>query len=269
VFSKKEFQAWGEQNAVLFASVATKIEGRKGDDLLRTYEFRGFPSMAILAADGSAITKKVPRDLYSMRNVVEAEPAYAKLSAAVEAGDSVDEKQWLMARLGMGKIKSADAKAAIVSAGLSGTVKAKAEAMVFVLEMGELSMSARGRAATAEDKMAACLAVYDAFKAGQRLPAGASPEAFVDDMLIDAAKSSSDRAAFDYAFERVKARHLARIVQMKGLLPKYRADLEKNKDDDKKLKRTKGTLKRIDEIIADAEKKVADLEALGKQLQAG
>ena len=268
MFSKKDFQAWGKQNAILFAAVATKIEGRKDDALLRTYGFRGFPSMAILDAAGTALTKQVPRNLYAMSNIVEAAPAYAKLSADIEAGNQVDQKQWLMAQLGMGKIAAKEAKAQITSVGLSEKAKARAEAMIFVLEMDELASSARGRKATAEDKMAACEAVYEAFKAGKRLPIGAGPESFVDDMLIDAAKSNKDKAAFTHAFERVKARNVAQIQSMQGYLPRYRADLEKNKDDEKKLARTKGTLKRIGEIIAEAEQKIADLEALAKQLKA-
>ncbi len=55
---------------------------------------------------------------------------------------------------------------------------------------------------------------------------------------------------------------------MKGYLPRYRADLEKNKDDEKKLERTKSTLKRIAEIIEGAEQKIADLETLAKKLNA-
>lgn len=268
MFSKKDFQTWGKQNAILFAAVMTKIEGRKDDALLRTYEFRGFPSMAILDADGTAMTKKVPRDLYSMSNIVAAAPAYAKLSAAIEAGNEVDQKQWLMAQLGMGRIKAMEAKAKIASSGLSGKAKARADMMVFVLEMAELAGSTRGRNVTAEDKMAACVAVYEAFQAGKRLPPGSSPEPFVDDMLIDAAKSNKDSVAFAHACERVKARHLEQIKTMKGYLPRYRADLEKNKDDEEKLKRTKSTLKRIDEIIEGAKQKIADLETLAKKLNA-
>ena len=269
MFSKTDFQAWGKQNAVLFAAVMTKIDGRKDDELLRTYEFTGFPSMAILAADGEAITKSVPRDLYSMSNIVAAAPAYAKLSAADEAGDEVDQKQWLMARLGMGMIKAEEANELIASTGISGEMKTKAEGMAFVLEMGELSGSVRGRGVTAEDKMAACEAVYEAFKAGKRLPDGCSAEAFVDDMLIDAAKSSKDKAAFAHAYERVKARHVEQVETMKGYLPQYEADLVKNKDDEKLLERTKGTLKRIGEIIGEAEKKIAELDATAKELKVG
>lgn len=268
MFSKKDFQTWGNQNAILFAAVATKIEGRKDDALLRDYGFRGFPSMAILDAEGTAITKKVPRDLYSMSNIVAAAPAFVKLSADIEAGNEVDQKQWLMAQLGMGRIKAEEAKAQIASTGLSGETLARAETMLFVLEMAELAGSTRSRKATEEDKMAACQAVYDAFKTGKRLPLGSAPESFVDDMLIDAAKSNKDSQAFTHAFERVKARHLERIKSMKGYLPRYRADLEKNKDDEKKLERTKRTLKQIAEIITSTEQKVSDLETLAKQLEA-
>jgi hypothetical protein len=267
VFSKKDFQVWGKQNAVLFAAVMTKIEGRKDDDLLRTYEFRGFPSMAILSADGTAITKQVPRDLYSMSNIVAAAPAYAKLSAKVAAGEEVDQKQWLLAQLGMSKITAADAKAQIASTGLSGDDKAKAEGMLFVLEMGELSGVVRNRKATEADKAAARQAVYEAFKAGKRLPSGASPEAFVDDMLIEAAKSKHDAAAFAHAHARVEARFVEQIEQMKGYQQQYRADLEKHKDDEKLLARTKSTLERIEKIIEEAQKQVAELVELQKKLQ--
>ena len=41
MFSKSDFQHWAKGNVVPFAAVATRIEGRKEDDLLRTYGFRG------------------------------------------------------------------------------------------------------------------------------------------------------------------------------------------------------------------------------------
>ena len=70
VFSTTEFQSWGKNNAVLFAATMTKIEGRKDDELLRTYEFRGFPSMAILDAKGEAITKKKLSTSYLISNQI-------------------------------------------------------------------------------------------------------------------------------------------------------------------------------------------------------
>ena len=67
MFSKEDFQAWGKKDVVLFASVMTRIEGREDDDLLTKYGFRGFPSFAILDAEGEAITKQMGRDLASMQ----------------------------------------------------------------------------------------------------------------------------------------------------------------------------------------------------------
>ena len=118
MFSKQDFQDWGKQNAVLFAAVMTKIEGRKNDDLLRTYGFSGFPSMAILDADGEAITKRVPRDLFSMQNIVAAAPDYVKLKAAEQAGEAVDGKAWFMARLGVGELEAKEAKELLASTGI-------------------------------------------------------------------------------------------------------------------------------------------------------
>ncbi|MCA8976443.1 MAG: hypothetical protein KDC98_17115 [Planctomycetes bacterium] len=267
MFSKKDFQVWGKQNAVLFAAVMTKIDGRKDDDLLRTYGFRGFPSMAILDADGAAITKKVPRDLYSMRNIVAAAPTYVKLKAEVDAGTDVDKGQWLMAQLGMGELGAAEAREQLAGADLDDATRATAEQMLFVVEMQELSGTLRGRDVSAEAKTAACAAVYEAFKAGKRLPEGAAPEQFVDDMLIEAAKDNSDGEAFFFAYERVKARFLERIEMMKDYLPRYREDIEKLEGDDQKVERAKSALKRVGEFIADAEKQVAELDALAKKLK--
>jgi hypothetical protein len=267
VFSKQEFQSWAKRSVVPFAAVMTRIEGRKDDDLLRTYGFRGFPSMALLDAAGEAITKEIPRDLFSMQNIVAAAPAYAKLSAAAAAGDEVDAKAWFLAQLGMGKLGAEAARAQLEELGLAGN--SKAEQMVFVLEMNDLWHKARGREATDEDKTAAREAVYAAFKAGKRLPAGASPEPFVDEMLMESAKSNKDAKAFFFTYDRVKVGLVERIGQMKGFAPRYRADLEKNKDDAEAVKRIEASLKRLETSLAAAEEQIAELDALAKTLKAG
>jgi hypothetical protein len=116
----------------------------------------------------------------------------------------VDAKEWFKAQLGVGKLSLEEAKAQLGTVGLTGEAKARAEQTVFVMEMNALAGSLRGRGVTAEAKMAACEAVYEAFKAGKRLPEGSSPEPFVDEMLIDAAKSNNDAKAFFFAYGRVK-----------------------------------------------------------------
>lgn len=267
MFASKDFQSWGKDNAILFAAVMTKIEGRKDDQLLRTYEFRGFPSMAILDSDANAITKSVPRDLFSMQNVVAASTEYAKLSADAAAGKKVDPAAWYISKLGLGKLTAQEAKEQFADAGLAGEAKTKAEQMLFVLEMTELSKSARGREATAEDKMEACVAVYEAFKAGKRLPKGASCETWVDDMLIDAAKSNNDKEAFAHSYERVKTRHLKRIEEMKVFLARYQAEAEDSKADEAKRKRAETTVGRIEQIIDGTTGTLDRLEALAKKLK--
>jgi len=266
VFSKKDFQDWGKENAVLFAAVMTKIEGRKDDELLRTYGFRGFPSMAVLDADAEAITKTVPRDLHSMQKIVGAAPGYMKLAAALDAGQKVDAAAWFMARLRLGMFSTAEAKEEFAKVRLAGDVKDEALQSMFVLDMTELQRQARQRDATAEDRMAACEAVYAAFKAGRRLHAGAPPESFVDDMLIDAAKSNGDKDAFGYAYERVKQRHMKRIKDMEGFKARYQADVEKFKDDQQKRDRAASTVERIKQIMASAQEQLDQLEALAKKL---
>lgn len=266
MFSDEEFQAWGKENVVLFAAVMTKIEGRKDDELLRTYEFRGFPSMAVLDADANAVTKSIPRDLFSMQQIVAATPAYVTLAADVEAGKEVDAAAWFQARLRLGKLTADEAREAFANAGLSGDAKEEALQAMFVLEMTELSRSVRGRDVTAEDKMVACQAVYEAFQAGRRLHAGAPAEAFVDDMLIDAAKSSNDKVAFQYAYERVKQRHLKRIKDMEGFKARYEADAEKFKDDADRRERALTTVGRIEQIIANTQKQLDELEVTAKKL---
>mgnify|MGYP001341760569 FL=1 len=267
MFSTDDFQAWGKDNAILFAAVMTKIEGRKDDALLRTYEFRGFPSMAVLDASANAVTKSIPRDLQSMQRIVAATPGYVKLAAAVDAGEDVNASEWFLARLRLGKLTSAEAKEQLAEAGLSGDAKEEAQQSMFVLEMTELSKAARRRDASAEDKMAACEAVYAAFKTGRRLHAGAPPEAFVDDMLIDAAKSNGDKAAFGHAYERVKQRHMKRIKDMEGFKARYEADVEKFKDDEQKRERAKSTVGRIEQIMGQAEEQLQQLEALAKKMK--
>lgn len=267
MFSKQDFQDWASDNAVLFASVMTKIEGRKDDDLLRTYEFRGFPSLAILDAEGNAITKKVSRDLFSMKNVVAAAPMYAKIKAEIDDGKEIDEKAWFMAQLAMGELDSNDVREGIADLGITGDEKAKAEEMLFVLEMGELASKSRGRGATEADKMAACVAVYEAFKAGKRLPAGAAPEAFVDEMLVDAAKDSGDKKAFFFAYDRVHERMVERIASLEGYLPRYRADLEKFKDNKARVARIEQALGRLEQMIADTKKELTELEAAAEKLR--
>ncbi|MCA8948296.1 MAG: hypothetical protein KDE27_02265 [Planctomycetes bacterium] len=267
MFSKQEFQDWVGENAVPFAAVMTKIEGRKDDDLLRTYEFRGFPSMAILDAGGEAITKKVPRDLFSMQNIVAAATVYPKLKATLDAGEPVDEKAWLMAQLRMGDLSAEDAAAEIEAVGLTGEDKALAARLLLVLQTSELWHKATARDSSDADRKAAREQVWADFKAGKRLPAGTSPESFVDGVVIDMAKETNDKEAFFFAYERVAAGLKERLAQLEGLVPRYRTMIDEAGDDEKKLELAKRSQERLDGAIEIVERELAELDAFAAKLR--
>jgi DNA-binding transcriptional regulator GbsR (MarR family) len=86
-------------------------------------------------------------------------------------------------------------------------------------------------------------------------------------MLIDAAKSNGDKEAFAHSYERVKARHLKRIDEMKVFLARYQAEAEDNKDDEEKRNRAQTTVGRIETIIEGTKGTLDRLEALAKKLK--
>ncbi|MCR9246063.1 MAG: hypothetical protein NXI31_13610 [bacterium] len=266
MFSTKEFQAWGKDQ-VLFAAVMTKIEGRKDDALLRTYGFGGFPSLAVIDAAGDAISTKVPRDLNGMKNYVGNAGKFAALTAKKNAGEEYDQKAYLMAALALEEMNSADAYAEIKRLGLKGDELKAAEQAAFVIEMNEIAKSARGRNVTKEDRMKACLAVYEAFKAGGRVPEGAAPEAFVDAMLIEAGTDKGDADAFFYSYDRERKRRLERIKMLEGYIPRFEGDIEKYKDNEQRRKRAESTLERVKSMIESAREAVEELDATAKKLK--
>lgn len=213
MFSKPDFQTWGKASAVLFAAVMTRIDGRKDDALLRTYGFTGFPSLAVLDADGTALTKKVGRDLFAMATATAAATDHAALAAKVGAGDEVDRAAWFMARLGVGELELEPARAEMADLELTEAQRASAEQQLLVMEVGQLL---RGRDATeVADK------VYALHKAGKRLPAGSSLAFGFDSKLLEGAKKAGDGAAYLAAMPSVKEQLEEQVRNLEELLPKY------------------------------------------------
>ncbi len=252
MFSTDDFQSWVKDNAIPFAAVMTKIEGREDDDLLRTYGFRGFPSLAVLDSSGDALTKSVPRDLPSMKRYVTAAGAFAKLDKLKEAGKDYDEQAYLMARIDLGEIEAAEAYAEIERLGLKGDAKKTAMQNAFIIEMGEVQKSVQRRGVSEEDMAEARGKVYAAFQAGKRLPAESSPQAFVDEMLIEAAQEHNDSDAFKYAYARVHESRKERVEMLEGYRPRYK--------DNEQMRG------RLEEAITNAQKTLEELEATAKKL---
>ena len=261
MFSKSDFQHWARGNVVRFAAVMTKIEGRKDDDLLRTYGFSGFPSMALLDAEGEVVTKKIARDLFSISNTVAASVVHLKIRAQIDAGQDYDRAAWFMARLGMGELNLEDAKAEFAKVQLNADQKRKADQQILVMEVGKLQGSMRGRNSRGGARGAAMDGIYKIFKSGRRLPKSATQMAFFDSMLVEAAKQNSDAAAFNFSYERVHASIVDRIKAYETRIPRMEKDLVKYKDDERRLSRVQDTLDRYKEIVVRGKKDLAELEA--------
>ncbi len=190
---------------MLFAAVMTHIEGRKEDDLLHTYGFGGFPSLALLDAKGEVMTKKLPRDAAGMASTVTAACELVDMEAKQAAGEEVDANALFLAKLALGKYDSEQAKEQLAALKLDATQKATAGQKILVLEleemMGELRKS-RGDEAVEADCQSR---IYASYKAGSRLPADSQWVSFFEPMALAGAKEAEDGAVFIALYPNVKA----------------------------------------------------------------
>ena len=272
MFSKKDFQDWAKGgNAIVFAAVMTKIDGRENDGLLRDYGFRGFPSLAILDSTGKAITKKVDRSLESMSTVTKASKRYVTMKAKVDAGEDYNKGAWFMTRLKMGQIEVAAAKEEMGNLQLREKQTTRANNMIFAMELeGMLNKQRaqmrrpRGRgqaqdaAAPRGEKLDIEGFVYKSFQSGKRIPKGHGILGFFDSHLIEAGKKNSDAKAFLFSYERVRKTIAARIAQYKNLVKRY-----ENQDSD----RAQMMMQRLEQITTRFETQLSELDAQAKKFK--
>jgi hypothetical protein len=246
VFSDKNFQAWGKQDVVLFASVMTRIEGRDDDALLSDYGFSGFPSLGLLDSEGEMVTKAIGRDLYSMQAVSAAAPAYYRIKPKVDAGEGYDKAAWFMARLGMGELKLADVKKEVPGLKLNDKQQKAADTQIFMLELDDLMQKLRSRALEMD---AAGDVVYGYYTKGRRLPAGAALASFFDQMLVKGASKAKDADAFMFAYPRVKGGMSKQLTSFEKGKIQYKGNERAQEYFDRNIESTK---KQIDELEAQA-----------------
>ena len=279
MFSKSDFQAWGKENVVLFASVTTKIKDRKNDSLLRNYGFGGFPSLALLDAEGNAITKKIGRNLNSMRAVSASAPTYAKMKKAVADGETVDKGAWFLARMDMGELKLKDAKTEIVGLSLPAEKMAAVQSKIFEMEVNawfrnrfgprQARSGQRGRRGQRGQARAprtlnpkVVEQVHAAFKAGKRLPAGSTRLAFFEDTLLEAAKSKNDAAAFKFAFAGTRERAVKAIAGRETRVKSTTARAKQFADQPNRAKQWERRIESAKKSVETAKAKVVELDAL-------
>ncbi len=237
----------------------TKIEGRKDDELLKTYGFRGFPSMAILDASGEAITKSVKRDLPSMKTAVNAAGVYVKLKAKVDSGEQYDKKAWFLAQMGLGMLSPDEAKGCAAELGLKGKEAKEVDGAILALEITGLM---RQRGSNPSEK------IYKWFKAGRRLNEGAAERSFFDSALNEAAIKNDDTEAFKYSVVGAKKATVKIAARWKANLPRFERDLERFKDNARILPQVENAIKRAKQNIEKSAKTLADIEAFEKKIAA-
>ena len=110
MLSTDEFKAFAGK-VVPFLSMMTRIEDRKDDDLLRTYGFRGFPSLAFLDAEGNKLLTQGGRTVKDFEDSLAKVSEFVELDAKAKAGDESAVVPALIAQMKLGGIDYAGAQA--------------------------------------------------------------------------------------------------------------------------------------------------------------
>jgi hypothetical protein len=185
---------------VLFTHVTTHVDTDPYDTLLSENGFNGFPSVAILDAEGRQLEGHVGGDkLTGIQTMLEKAQAYAKeVVAKADAGDKAAQKKLLLDRIAKKSIKLEDAKKGLAAqADLSADERATAEAMLPNLEMsGHMGTAWKDRPGTAL-KLAAMM------KAG-RIPSGKDAGGFFTQVMT-AADATKDAKLADAVVTAAKA----------------------------------------------------------------
>jgi len=259
VFSTQEFQQWAQDGkAVLFASVMTKIDGREDDELLRTYGFRGFPSLALLDGAGEMITKDVQRNLDSMASLCAAAPNYLELQAAAKSG-KVDAGEWLLARLSMGGLDFEQASAERAKLDLTGDQAKAVDAAVFGLEVRDLQAKARPtRGQEPPDVDAIAGRIYESFEQGMRLPESSPSHGFYVDHLLAQAVEHKNAKAFFHAYPHVVANLETSIARGESQIESWEKTLAGDVEE-RMVQRYKDAIDRSKKMIESQRKRIVEL----------
>ncbi|MCA8955622.1 MAG: hypothetical protein KDC87_06085 [Planctomycetes bacterium] len=245
MFSKKDFQQFGKQEPVLFASVTTRITGRKDDALLRTYGFGSFPSFAILDASGTAITKSVGRDLYSMKSAVRAAKAWVEVQAAEASGETIDRNKAFLAKLALGKLRLKQAKAELAGLSLTAEQAKAADESMLLLEMNSILAAAR------RDIDGSAQRVYEVFKSGRTLPEGSSARDRAAFLLMRAADKAGDGKAFQAGWKDAKPQLEERVHTIEKAAADPKLNKRRRASLGPMLERLKGEIAKNDKRAAE------------------
>ena len=237
----------------------TKIEGRKDDDLLSTYGFRSFPSLAVLDASGKAIVKGFGRDLSSMQEATTKSSDFLKMRAKVDSGADYDKKAWFYAQLDLDQLTADEARGCAVALGLEGDEAKDVNSRILSLEIAE--MIAKPNADHGNK-------VYKWYKAGRRLknpPRGQMD--FFKAEVVNGAMKSNDAEAYKFGASQARKMHETQLKRDRSILPRIGPAKERFAGNAKVLAQIERDEKIFKERIKRLEKVLAAMDAFEKKLE--
>ena len=177
----------------------TRIPGKKDDDLLGKYGFRGFPSLAWLDAEGNLVTKQSGRDVEAFQATLTNLDALDDLRVRIKKGGKGSkglQADLLVAELNLGTVSYEDAKKRRKGLRrLKDSVAIEIDGLLLNLEIQEI-LESTGRDRGAAEKAGAKF--YDMAKKG-RVPSGDSGFSFWR-LAMDHAKSEGDAKVFEMGY---------------------------------------------------------------------
>lgn len=176
--------------------VTTQIEGRPDDDLLSQKGFRGFPSLAILDAEGEILKKDIGRTVEAMNTAVDAVSEYNSLKQKIASGAKGLEAKLFVAEVRLGKIDVAEAEAKLAKFKLTGDDKKLVDSLIFDKEFSDWLDQARSRKLAAPEFFGKVLKAY---KAGRRPSEGGEAAPMFWQFLLQGAEDAADPKAFEAA----------------------------------------------------------------------
>ena len=206
----------------------THIPGRKDDDLLSKYGFRGFPSMAWLDAEGNLVTKQGGRDIEAFQGTLTNLDAIDSLRARIKKdgkGGQRLQPELLVAEMNLGLVSFEEAqKRRKGFKRLRADVATELDGLLLNLEVQEI-VESTGRDRGAAEEAGAKF--YAMAKEG-RVPSGESGFSFWR-LAMDHAKSEGDAAVFQMGYKSL-AEELKDEPRAKRFLEGLAEDLAEMKE---------------------------------------
>lgn len=194
----------------MFLSVMSRVRGRKDDNLLKTYGFRGFPSFAALDATGKMLAKPRGRSLAAFETLMEQAAGLDKNSRKV-AGRQLDVDKIsadFLRRVKKGTLRSPKAERAVFVSCRETLSEAQRRTAKRALALHQLHYASEAASAATLGSRASDLAMLDLLIAKVKLGDWPSSDKAIRPLvhLMRWAEFRKDPQMFETMFEEFEPR---------------------------------------------------------------